>query len=96
LRTIGLAALVAAGLTVTLAGAASAGTPVAGPPGEGVIITCRDGKPVERRATDGDRERIEKLRKRDGESPDGKRRVIIDGERGEDHRSPEEICASRR
>jgi hypothetical protein len=96
LRTIGLAALVAAGLTVTLAGAASASTPAVGPPEDGVIVACRDGKPVERRVTDGDREGIEKLRKRDGDSPDEKRRVIIDGERGEDRGSPGEICASRR
>lgn len=96
MRTISLAALVAAALTVTLTGAASASTPAFGPREDGLIITCRDGKPVERRVTDGDREGVEKLRKRDGESPDGKHREIIDGERGEGHRSPEESCASRR
>jgi hypothetical protein len=105
LRTITGAAFAAAALTVTLTGAASASTPAATPPGEGVIITCRDGKPVERRVTEADRARIEELRKRAAESPDGKVRVeggdgkhreIIHGERGEGHRSPEEACASRR
>jgi hypothetical protein len=104
-RTITGAALAAAALTIALTGAASASTPADAPPGEGVIITCRNGEPVERRVTDADREKIEELRKQAAESPDGKVRVegedgkhrkIIVGERGEGHRSPEEVCANRR
>lgn len=100
IRTIAGAALAAAGLTVTLTGAASASTLALAPAGDGKIITCRDGKPVERRLTDEDRERTEELRKRAADSPDGK--VRIEGERGgertiirdgRDGRSPEEICA---
>jgi hypothetical protein len=103
IRTIAGAVLAAAGLTAALTGAASASTPALAPSDEGVIITCRDGKPVERELAEADRQRIEELRKRAAESPDGKvrvegegkgeRRKIIVGERREDRPSPEEICA---
>ena len=100
MRTIAGSALVAAGLTVTLTGAANASTPALTPAGDGKVITCRDGKPVEREPTDEERRRIEELRKRAAESPDGKVRVEGDGEGnrriitdGRDRRSPEEMCA---
>jgi hypothetical protein len=100
MRTIAGSALAAAGLTVTLTGAASASTPALAPAGDGKIITCRDGKPVERELTDEDRRRIEELRKRAAESPDGKVRVEGDREGnrkiitdGRDRRSPEEMCS---
>ena len=84
IRTIAAAALVAAGLAVTLTGAASASTPVVAPSGDGVIITCKDGKPVERELTDADREKIEKLRERAAELGDGEHnRIRIPAEPGE-------------
>jgi hypothetical protein len=107
IRTIAAATIVAAGLTATLTGVASASTPAAPPPGGGMIIRCEDGKPVTRELTDEDRERIREMRERAGEpreggrvtfhgepGADGKRIKIIQGERGE-HRSPEEMCAAR-
>jgi hypothetical protein len=107
MRTIAGAALAAVGLTVALTGAASASTPAVAPPGDGVIITCRDGKPVERELTEDDRQRIEELRRRAAASPDGrvrveepsrdgKRKKIIIGERRSGDKSPEEICAGGR
>jgi hypothetical protein len=99
IRTIAGSAIAAAGLTVTLTGAASASTPALTPAGDGKIITCRDGKPVEREPTDEERRRIEELRKRAAESPNGKVRVEDrEGNRkfitdGRDRRSPEEMCA---
>ncbi len=68
IRTIAAATMVAAGLTATLTGAASASTPAGPPPGDAVIIACEDGKPVERELTDADRARIEKMRERARES----------------------------
>jgi hypothetical protein len=100
IRTIAATVLAAAGLTATLTGAASPSNLTLAPAGDGKIITCRDGRPVERELTDEDRRRIEELRKRAAESPDGKVRIqgdregerkIITGDR--DGRSPEEICA---
>jgi hypothetical protein len=93
IRSIAGAALVAAALSVTLTGAASAATPAAGGPGDGagVVITCRDGKPVERRVTEADREQI---RKRQAESGDEKVRIEKPGDRR--HGAPEEACANRR
>ena len=100
MRTIAGTALAAAGLTATLTGAASPNNLTLAPAGDGKIITCRDGRPVERELTDEDRKRIEELRKRAAESPDGKVRIQGDhaGERkiitdDRDGRSPEEICA---
>jgi hypothetical protein len=107
MRTITGAVLAAAGLTLTLTGAASASTPAVPPPGDGKIIICKDGEVVEREPTEADRKRIEELRARAAESPDGKVRIegkgqgegkrkrIIIGERP-DGKSPEEICASGR
>ncbi|OLT00016.1 hypothetical protein BJF90_36660 [Pseudonocardia sp. CNS-004] len=100
MRTIAGTALAAAGLTAALTGAASPSNLTLAPTDAGKIITCRDGRPVEREVTDEDRKRIEELRKRAAESPDGKVRIqgdreverkIITGDR--DGRSPEEICA---
>ena len=100
MRTIAGAALAAAGLTVTLTGAAGASTPALAPAGDAQIITCRDGRPVERELTDEDWQRIEELRRRAAESPDGKVRIEGQGEGerkiitdGRDGRSPEEICS---
>jgi hypothetical protein len=94
MRSIAGATLVAAALSVTLTGAASAATPAAGPPGDGdgVVIACRDSKPVERRVTEADREQ---MRKRQAESNGEKVRVEKPGDR-KHHRSPEETCADRR
>jgi hypothetical protein len=94
MRSIAGAGLVAAALSVTLTGAASAATPAAGPPGDGdgVVITCRDGKPIERRVTDADREQI---RKRQAEADDGKVRVQKPHDRRH-HRAPEEACENRK
>ena len=105
MRTIGATVVAAAALTVTLTGAASASTPAGAPAGEGVIVTCKNGQLEKREMTEEDRKRIEELRKRAAESPDGKvriegeggegkRKVIIGG--GRDGRSPEEICESKR
>ena len=100
MRTIAGTALAAAGLTATLTGAASPSNLALAHAGDGKIITCRDGRPVERELTDEDRKRVEELRTRADESPDGKVRIqgdrpgqrkIITGDR--DGRSPEEICA---
>ncbi|TWF78684.1 hypothetical protein FHX44_114607 [Pseudonocardia hierapolitana] len=94
MRSIAGAALVAAALSVTVTGAASAATPAAGAPGDGdgVVITCRDGKPVERRVTEADREQI---RKRQAESGDEKVRIEKPRDRRH-HGAPEAACANRR
>jgi Spy/CpxP family protein refolding chaperone len=104
MRTIGAAVVAAAALTVTLTGAAGASTPAGAPAGDGVIIICKNGKLEKREMTEEDRKRIEELRKRAAESPDGKVRIEGEGEGkrkviigdGRDGRSPEEICESRR
>jgi serine/threonine protein phosphatase PrpC len=100
MRAIAGTALAAAGLTAALTGAASPTALALAPAGDGKIITCRDGRPVERELTTEDRRRIEELRRRAAESPDGKVRVQGEGEGkrtiivgGRDGRSPEEICA---
>ena len=92
MRTIAGAALVAAVLSITLTGAASAATPAAGPPGDAVIITCRDGKPVERRATDAEREQ---MRKRHVE-PSGEKVRVVEPRDQRYYDSPEKACADRR
>jgi hypothetical protein len=59
IRSITAAVLVAAGLSVTLTGAASAGEPE---PDDVVIVTCEDGEPVVREPTDEERDRMRALR----------------------------------
>lgn len=95
MRTITGATLAAGALTATLTGAASAGTPADAPPGDAVIVTCRDGERTERRVTGADRERIEEMRERAGGSPDGKHREIVHGAGDADRGSPGEHCADR-
>lgn len=73
IRRIGAAALVAAGLSVTLTGAASAGEP--DPEGEIRIVTCEDGELVVREPNDEERERVKRFRVA---PPDGgERRVHV-------------------
>jgi hypothetical protein len=55
IRSTAAAALVAAGLSVALTGAAAAGEP---DPDGAVIITCENGEPVRRALTDEEREWI--------------------------------------
>jgi hypothetical protein len=88
-RSIAMAVLVAAGLSVTATGAASAGEPDddRGP----VIVTCENGELVTREPTEEDRERlravpapperprVEEGRRHHVEPDDGRTRVLPDG-----------------
>ncbi|WP_219418723.1 hypothetical protein [Pseudonocardia nigra] len=58
IRTLAAAALVAAGLTVSLAGAAGAAEP-GGPDPRPVILTCEDGRVETRPATDAELAELE-------------------------------------
>jgi hypothetical protein len=60
MRSTAMAVLVAAGLSVTLTGAAAAGEPDDDGP-DVVIVTCEDGEPVVREPTDEERERLRAL-----------------------------------
>ncbi len=55
IRSITVAALVTAGLSVALTGVAAAGEP---DPDDAVIVTCENGEPVRRAPTDEERERM--------------------------------------
>jgi hypothetical protein len=84
-RSIAVAVLVAAGLSVVTAGAASAGEPdVRGP----LIVTCENGELVTREPTDEERERLRTLpppqrveegRRHRAEPDEGDTRVLPDG-----------------
>jgi hypothetical protein len=89
-RSIAVAVLVAAGLSVVTTGAASAGEPDDEP--RTLIVTCEDGELVTREPTEEDRERIrvrpappERPRVEEGrryrvEPDEGAVRVLPDGE----------------
>jgi hypothetical protein len=91
IRTLAAAVVAAAGLSVTLTGAASAATAEEPPPGDVFVLTCEDGRAVVRPATEEDRERIEEMRSRadvervEIDGPDGKKveRIKVDGAGGE-------------
>jgi hypothetical protein len=72
IRTLAAATLVAAGLSVTLTGAASASPPDEPPPG-GFIVTCEDGEAKVRPLTEEERAEIKEMRARAVEAgQDGK------------------------
>jgi hypothetical protein len=64
IRTLAAALVAAAGLSVTLTGAAGAATPPEppAPAADVFVVTCTDGRATVRPATEEDRERLEKMR----------------------------------
>ena len=64
IRTLAAAALAAAGLSVTLTGAAGAATPQDPPPADVHVVTCEDGRAGVRPITEEERAKFEEMRKR--------------------------------
>jgi hypothetical protein len=64
IRTLAAAALAAAGLSVTLTGAASATPTDDPPPGDVFVITCEGGRSEVRPITDEERAKFEEMRSR--------------------------------
>ncbi|GAA1265756.1 hypothetical protein GCM10009609_31150 [Pseudonocardia aurantiaca] len=87
IRTLAAAALAAAGLSVTLTGAASATSIDDPPPGDAFVITCEGGRSEVRPITEEERAKFEEMRDRaieEGvvkEGP-GEHHVRVDGEPG--------------